>query len=101
MPYDLNILVINQEKPVRLPFQSSIDIVNEIDDFDGKRYHTIYPFMTQTDGIWYSLIKDDDGVIYASFCNSDSEKDKMDIETPYWIKDTSIKNDLTPLLIDS
>ncbi|MGG4397451.1 hypothetical protein ABEX25_24430 [Paenibacillus thiaminolyticus] len=99
MPFDFNVLVVNQRKKTIFPFSSSISILNEIDDEDGKRYHTIYPFMTQTSGIWYSLIKEDDGVVYASFCDSDFEHVQDDAALPYWIKDEDIKYHLTPLFI--
>jgi hypothetical protein len=69
MPYDLNVLVINQEKPIHIPFSSRIDVINEIDDHDGKRYHEIYPFMTQTKGVWYSLIKEDDSYRWYGLVN--------------------------------
>ncbi|WP_198342950.1 hypothetical protein [Paenibacillus rubinfantis] len=99
MPYDFNVLVVNQREKTILPFSSSISVLNEIDDEDGKRYHTIYPFMTQTSGIWYSLIKEDDGVVYASFCDSDFEHVQEDTALPYWMKDEDVKYHLTPLII--
>lgn len=99
MPYDFNVLVVNQREKTRLPFTSPISVLNEIDDEGGRRYHTIYPFMTQTSGIWYSLIKEDDGVVYASFCETHFEHVQDETVLPYWIKDEDVKYQLTPLII--
>lgn len=100
MSYDFNILVLHQSKPVTIPFNTLITTVNEIENDCGKRYHTIWPFVTQLKGIWYSLIKENDGLVYASFCDSDFEALEDDLPIPHWINDPSISYNLTPLLID-
>lgn len=100
MSYDLNILVLNQKNPSKIPFESSINVLNEVHDYSGKRYHSIWPFMTRGNGIWYSLVKDLDGLSYASFCDSDFEADEKDLPIPYWITDSSIIYNLTPLIVE-
>jgi hypothetical protein len=99
MPFDLNILVVKQSNKTNPPFSSAITILNEIDDSDGKRYHSIFPFMTQTEGIWYSLVKEDDGVVYASFCYSNFDQKESEKTQPYWVIEDNVKSGLTPLLI--
>lgn len=100
MSYDLNILVQNQEKPSILPFQSLIKMVNEKNDKMAKRYHSIWKYMTQSKGIWYSLVKENKGVFNAfPICDSDFGADKESIKIPYWIIDENIKYNLTPLII--
>jgi len=99
MSYDLKLLVVKQEKLYHTDFQSSIAVKNEIED-DFCRYREIWPFMTGTDGIWYSMVKENDGLFNAfPICDSDFEKEEKDIEMPYWIDDEDVKYDLTPLII--
>jgi hypothetical protein len=99
MSYDLNILVQNQEEPSVLPFPSLIQMMNEKDD-EIARYHSIWKYMTQSKGIWYSLVKQRNGMLNAfPICDSDFEVDEESIEFPYWVTDDSIKYNLTPLII--
>lgn len=100
MSYDLNILVQNQERPSKLPFQTLIELLNEKNDEIAKRYHSIWRYMTQSRGIWYSLVKENNGISNAfSICDSDFEADEKSIKIPYWITDDSIKYNLTPLVV--
>lgn len=102
MPFDLEILVLNQDKPCKLPFSTKFDLLNEIDNNESiARYHTIWPYMTQSKGIWYSIINDKDEISLGALrvCNSDFEVEEKDIEMPYWVKDDDIKGNLTPLII--
>ena len=46
----MNLLVLDQENPVKVGFKSVIDIRNEIDFDDIGRYHSIWPFMTKNKG---------------------------------------------------
>lgn len=99
MSYDLNILVQNQEEPSVLPFPSLIQMMNEKDD-GIARYHSIWRYMTQSKGIWYSLVKERNGMLNAfPICDSKFEANETAIEIPYWITDDSIKYNLTPLII--
>lgn len=100
MSYDLEILVQNQEEPSVLPFSSSIQLMNEKDD-EIARYHSLWKYMTQSKGIWYSLVKERDGIFNAfQICDSKFEENEESIEFPYWITDESIKYNLTPLIIN-
>ena len=99
MSYDLNILVQQQEKPVELPFQSSIQIKNELQE--ELRYKDIWNFMTQTKGLWYCLGVQRDELFDAyTICNSDFEIDEKDILMPYWVTDEDVKYNLTPLIVN-
>ncbi|MEA4963963.1 hypothetical protein [Lutispora sp.] len=100
MSYDLNILVQNQEEPSVLPFPSLIQMLNEKNDEIASRYHSIWRYMTQSKGIWYSLVKENNGILNAfPICDSDFEADEDSIEIPYWVSDDSIKYNLTPLIV--
>lgn len=99
MSYDLKLLVTKQERLYHTDFQSSIQLKNEIED-EFCRYKEIWPFMTGTDGVWYSMVKESNGLLDAyTICDSDFEKDERDIDMPYWIEDEDVKYDLTPLII--
>lgn len=100
MSYDLNILAINQKNPTKLPFKSKIEVQNEFDNYGVKRYHSIWSYMTQMSGVWYSLVREEDGVCNAyKICDSDYEIEESKIDMPYWIYDEDIKYNLTPLII--
>lgn len=102
MSFDLKILVVNQKKRTvsKIPFKTSIQVVNEVNDYSGARYHSIWPFMTHARGIWYSLhYQNERGLNYATFCMSDFSVDPNDQDMPYWLFDKDVKSDLTPLLI--
>lgn len=100
MSFDLNILVVNQEKQSKLSFASSIVLLNEIEDDDGKRYHSIWPFMTNTKGIWYLLISsEDESTGEISICDSDFETEIKNLPVPPWIDDEDILYYLTPIVI--
>lgn len=99
MSYDLKILVVKQKKLYHTNFKSTITVKNEIED-GFSRYIKIWPFMTKTEGVWYSLVKEDNGLFDAyAICDSDFEKDIKDISMPYWIDDEDIQYHLTPLII--
>lgn len=99
MSYDLEILVQNQKKPSILPFESSIEMLNEKTDRMTKRYHSMWKYMTCANGIWYSLVSDYEGVYNAySICTSDFKADNKEI-IPYWISDENVVYNLTPLII--
>ncbi|MEQ8156524.1 MAG: hypothetical protein ABRQ25_16865 [Clostridiaceae bacterium] len=99
MSYDLKLLVMKQNKVKKINFPTSIIVKNEIED-GFNRYNNIWTFMTSIEGVWYSLVKEHDGLFDAfPICDSDFEKDEKDIDMPYWIDDEDIKYDLTPLLI--
>lgn len=45
MSYDLNVLCVNQNKPYKLPFISSIELLNENDSPEMGRYESMWPFI--------------------------------------------------------
>lgn len=100
MAFELEILVINQTKPSRIPFRSFIEVLNEIDDEGVSRYKDIWKLMSQTKGIWYSLVIEEDDVKSAyPICTSDFEIEPEKLPIPYWIDDEDVIYHLTPLVI--
>lgn len=100
MSYDLNILCINQDKPSKLPFVTSIELRNENDFPETVRYQSIWSFMCNSNGIWYSVGKDNDGwfntmqIVDADFDNV-LERNYI----PYWIFDDEVVSNLKPLIV--
>lgn len=100
MSYEINILVVNQIKPLPIPFVTSIEVMNEIDDKMVLRLESTWKFMSQTKGIWYSLVKEDEGIKNAFLlCTSDFEKEADDLPIPFWIDNEDSIYNLTPLII--
>ncbi|RUT46077.1 hypothetical protein EJP82_13175 [Paenibacillus anaericanus] len=100
MSFDLEVVIVNQEDPVQIPFKSSIEVMNERDNQDIRRFSTTWKFMSQTKGIWYSLVKDDEGIKNAFLlCDSDFERDAQHIPVPFWIENEDVIYNLTPLII--
>ena len=100
MAFELDLLVINQTKPSRIPFKSIIEVINEIDDEGVSRYKGIWKLMSQTKGIWYSLVIEEDDVKSAyPICTSDFEIEPEKLPIPSWIDDEDVIYHLTPLII--
>lgn len=104
MSIDLNLLVLNQLKPSAIGFDSSIIILNEIDDSEEfARYHSIFPFTVGNKGIWYSLVTPDpefDG-FYLGHEICRSEYDKIDEALiPFWVKSSNVIECLTPVIVN-
>ena len=100
MSYDLNILCINQANISKLPFSSVIELRNEIDFPDSGRYHSIWPFMCNLKGVWYSIGKNDDGWFNAmSIVDADFDKVAEENYLPYWVLDDDVRSNLTPLIV--
>lgn len=98
MSYDLNILVLEQESPSKLPFISPIELINELEE--KLRYYT-WEYMKVVKGIWYYLaVYDPEMEMSWSFpiCNSDFDMEDSS-KMPCWIKDENIQHVLTPLII--
>lgn len=94
MPYDINILVVNQEKPSKIPFKSSIAYDLQVPKYDSWQY--IY----ESRGIWYYLGKEENNLFNAaSFCSSNFDIDEHQLPIPYWIKSEDVIYHLTPLVI--
>lgn len=100
MSFDLEVLVVRQSSPVVVPFSEKIEVINEVDDTTVMRFERAFKFMSQTEGVWYSLVKEDRGLKDAySLCTSDFEIDSKDVESPHWIEDEDVIDGLTPLII--
>lgn len=100
MSYDLNVLCINQDKAVKLPFASPIELRNENDFPELGRYASIWPFMCGSRGIWYSMGKDDDGWFNAiSLVDADFDNTVGRRHAPYWIFDEEVLDNLKPLIV--
>lgn len=100
MSYDLNILCINQDKAVKLPFTSSVELRSENDFPELGRYNSIWPFMCGLKGIWYSIGKDDDGWFNAmSFVDADFDKVIEMRDMPCLILDDEVMSNLKPLIV--
>ena len=101
MSYEINILVVNQEFPVRVPFESSIILQNEVDNADCfVRYHSVWPFLSSVKGILYTLVQEWFEDYYSSFplCDSEFENQIDGNEMPTWIEEEARQN-MTALLI--
>lgn len=88
MSYEINILAINQEKPIHLKERNGVLLHNEIDNSELGRYSEIWPFFSQTKGILYSIMTEWWEDYYSSFELCDS-----DFEVPNFVKTLS---DLIP-----
>ena len=100
MSYDLVLLVVGQDKPTKINNMSDIKILDEFSNDLAKRYHSIWPYMTGTNGVWYSLVCNDRGIYNAySICDSDYEAKPESIPLPYWVKSSETIYNLTPLII--
>jgi hypothetical protein len=100
MSYALQVLSINSTKVYRLDFYSKIILENEVND-GPLRYYNMWPFMTSTQGIWYSMVTEHDGLCVAlEICDSDFKIDKLHVELPYWVKEEKAQYELTPLIIN-
>lgn len=99
MSYDLNILVLEQERPSKFHFITRINIKNEYQE--KLRYCHKWKYVTGMKGIWYSMgIYDAEFDMFTNYplCYSDF-KIKDPARMPYWIKDEDIQYSLTPLII--
>ena len=85
MSFEIDLLVVNQAKPIPIPFLSSMEVINEVDDETVLRFDSTWKVMSQTKGIWYSVVKEDDGVKNAYLlCTSDFEKETENSLIPFW-----------------
>lgn len=101
MSYEINVLVVNQECPVNIPFESSIILHNEIDNADSlSRYFEIWPFFSSVKGILYTLVQEWFEDYYSSYplCDSDFESETTALELPSWIGN-HVRINMTPLII--
>lgn len=98
MSYDLNILVLEQDKPVSLPFSSNIGVLNESQE--ELRYHSIWSFMSQSRGSWYCLGHSDGHLFNAlAILEAGFDIEPSTYLKPYWIIDEQVKSEMVPLNI--
>jgi hypothetical protein len=94
MSYDINVLVVQQEKRSTLPFTSKIMIDDYSPRYDGWR------FIYEIKGIWYYLGMEGEVGFNASYiCDSNFDIDEEQLPLPHWIQDEDITYHLTPLVI--
>ena len=97
MSYDMNVVVLQQEEAVEIPFETSIKVECER---NGKRYYR-WQFLCSLNGMLYMLLKDklgyDDYSSAYSICDGDFENDNPEDLIPKWLPEKD--RDLTPLII--
>ncbi|PXV83877.1 hypothetical protein C8E03_1432 [Lachnotalea glycerini] len=102
MSYEINVIVVNQKEAVKYTKKSSIILQNEKDNSEEmKRYFEIWPYFSQTPGILYTLVQEMEEDYFSSFpiCDSIFDRNEDELSLPYWIDNTEIIENLTPLLI--
>ncbi len=97
MSYDLNIVVVGQENPASISFETGIELLDETKE--ALRYHDIWGFMTATHGMWYALGTFNDGDFSALYI-LDPDFDTPSDVSPYWVSD-NLKSNLVPLRVRS
>lgn len=98
MSYDLNILVLQGEKPVKLPFNSSIGLINETEQ--SLRYYDSWSYMTHTNGIWYCLGHGEDELFSAlSILKAHFGSNREQVVVPNWISDENVLSNLVPFSV--
>lgn len=101
MSYEIHVLVVNQERPVHLPFKSLIQLRNEVEHQGFARYFTYWPFLSCLTGINYTLVKAgaDDYLSSFSLCDADFETSYLDVPLPNWISDDYCQEFFCPIVI--
>lgn len=97
MSYDLNVLVLKQKEPSELPFFSSISVINEFQE--RLRYFEIWPYMTQTEGVWYCLGHDKGYPFFDALDILEAKFNDKIMSYPYWISDEIVLGNLIHLKI--
>ena len=95
MSYDMNVVVLQQEEAVEIPFETSIKVECER---NGKRYYR-WQFLCSLNGMLYMLLKDRFGNSDSAYliCDGDFENDNPEDLVPKWLPEKD--RDLTPLII--
>lgn len=101
MSYEINVISMNQRKPVHIAHPSEILLQNEIEDFGVNRYSEIWPFFSNTPGILYSLVTKINEDYYSArkICDSDFSVTSEE-ELFKWVSRDSIEN-LTPFIVEN
>lgn len=100
MSYEINVIVVGQECPEKLPLLPTIMVKNEIENQDIGRYAEIWPTFSTTKGILYSLGNYGDYSFFSALglCDSDFDCTLPERGFPYWLS-AQDKENLTPLII--
>lgn len=100
MSYEINVIAINQEEPIKLNFGSRILLQNEKEDDMVNRYAEIWPYFSDTAGILYSLVMEMKEEYYSSFpiCDSDFESELQEYFLPACLQDEN-RDNLTPFIV--
>lgn len=101
MSYEINILVINQERPVCPPFESSIQLRNEVEHQGFARYFSHWPFFSCIKGIRYTLVRAGTSDCLSSFylCDADFEASCLNASVLSWVSEEYQQDFLCPLII--
>lgn len=93
--YSLKVLVVNQ-KEIKKPLpKSSIKILTEFDEWQGREFHN-WKFMGGINGVFYNLCIEDGYLSAYSLIDTDFEPLNSDA-LPSWIEDELTKENLTRL----
>lgn len=101
MSYEINIIAINQKRPVHIAHSSEILLLNELENLGVSRYAEIWPFFSNTPGVLYSLVtKINEGYYSArKICDSDFNVICEDKLFEWVSKDN--KENLTPFIVEN
>ena len=93
MPFDLNIICVNQKKPT-LKLPSEFNIIAEIQNKNAndypKYYNTYCACMSAFNGIWYYLVSNLEDVSSYELCDINdvfSEEERLKGLYPFWYKE--------------
>ncbi|MCI8714146.1 MAG: hypothetical protein HFH23_18350 [Ruminococcus sp.] len=100
MSYEINIISINQKKPICLKERNGILLHNETENYEVHRYAKIWPFFSNVEGILYSIIKKCGEDSYSAYelCDSNFDAVAPTEELLGWISE-EVKENLTPLVL--
>ena len=101
MSYEINVLVVGQNAPAKVPFETSICVLNECDNKpEIARYFEIWPFFMQTSGVLYSLGRMRYGDFFSALpiCDSDFDHPLAPNSDTSWIPDEA-RECITPFIV--
>ena len=101
MSYEINIVVMNQKKPVHIANSSGILLQNENENPNVNRYSEIWPIFSNTPGILYSLVTEINEDYFSAVKICDSDFEIIPGENSFkWVSRKTREN-LTPFIINS
>jgi len=100
MPYSVEILVIKQENPSRIPFESRVKLEWEGGELGNLRLKKTWPMMSSLPGVWYNIVLKDQVYFNNTALLFDTDYDTvLNTDTYYWIKDNRRKECYTPFIV--